>query len=132
MSNSDEQLNSKGRVLIVEDDADIAATLRIGLSIKGYAVQVVSSSGEARAHLEQEPVDLLITDWVLPDGNGGEVCAVARATRRPLPVIVMSGAMNERSQTIIECRPDVFLPKPIRMEHLFLHVHDLLYSSLGT
>lgn len=132
MSNSDEKFNNKGRLLIVEDDADFAATLRIGLSIKGYEVQVVSSSEEAQAHLEREPVDLLITDWVLPDGTGGEVCAVARTTGRPLPVIVMSGAMNERSQTIIECKPDVFLPKPIRMEHLFLHVHDLLDSSLDS
>lgn len=132
MSSHNEKFNNKGRLLIVEDDTDFAATLRIGLSIKGYEVQVVSSSEEARVHLECEPVDLLITDWVLPDGTGGEVCAVARATGRTLPVIVLSGAMNERSQTIIECKPDVFLPKPVRMEHLFLHVHDLLYSSLDT
>jgi DNA-binding response OmpR family regulator len=124
-----EEQNQKAHLLIVEDEHDFAALMKFALLKEGYRVQAVESVEEAQDYLKREAVDLLITDWMLPDGNGGEVCAVARTTGRPVPVIVLSGALNERSQTIVECRPDVFMPKPIRMANLFMHIRELLSPS---
>ena len=124
--------NNKGRLLIVEDEPNIATVLGIALRKEGYLVEIAESVREAVDHLTREPVDLLITDWVLPDGTGGQVCEAARTTKGLLPIIVMSAVLNEKSQTLAECKPDAFLAKPLRMGQLLLQVHDLLAGPSNT
>lgn len=114
------------RLLVVEDESNFASLLAMALRKEGYQVEVSDSVEQAMDYLNRETIDLLITDWMLPDGTGGQVCAVARNSGRLLPIIVLSGAMNERSQTIVDCNPDAFMAKPVRMAHLLMQVRDLL------
>lgn len=113
----------------MEDDAEIAAVLKLGLQQQGYSVHVAYSVAEAQNYLQGDPVDLVITDWLLGDGTGGQVCAMVRANRRFIPLIVMSAVMSDKSQAVIDCKPDVFLIKPMRLSHLLMHVGVLLEET---
>jgi CheY-like chemotaxis protein/nitrogen-specific signal transduction histidine kinase len=78
------------RVLLVEDHADTARTLSRLLGRAGYTVIMASDVAGAAAAAEREPIDLLISDLGLPDGNGHEVIRRVRA-HRIVPAIAMSG-----------------------------------------
>ena len=81
------------RVLIVEDDFLVRLTLAEALSSDGFEVVEADSAAEALQMLEADPaIGLLMTDLQLGGGlNGQQLAAVARETRRELPVIYMTG-----------------------------------------
>ena len=67
------------RLLVVEDEADQRTLLAGLLSAEGYSVACAASLAEATRELGRAPVDLVISDWRLPDGDGGELLARVRA-----------------------------------------------------
>jgi signal transduction histidine kinase/DNA-binding response OmpR family regulator len=81
-----------GRVLVVEDDADVARVLSLMLTRAGYQVDTVSSGAEALAQAQSTPYAALTLDLVLPDMNGAQVIELLRAhpaTHR-LPIVVVA------------------------------------------
>ena len=117
---------NKKHLLIVDDEPDTAALVSRLLGGGRCMTHTVHSVEMAMNYLKHESVDLVITDWLLPDGTGADVCEAARATRPAIPIIVMSGVFEERSKAMKECRPSVYLPKPIRLPQLYLNVGHLL------
>lgn len=78
-------------VLVVEDDPDVAALLRMILEHTGYAVQSAATVAEAQRVLrERPPPALVLLDLVLPDGDGLEVCETIRRHWPLLPVLVVT------------------------------------------
>ena len=67
------------RVLLVEDDVRVAAAVASGLRKRGYEVDCAGSIAEA---LEAAPVDIVLLDLGLPDGDGMDLCRMLRA-RQP-------------------------------------------------
>src|SRR5687767_8278293 len=92
-----------GRLLIVEDDNDLRTAMSIGLRMEGYSVQGAGSVEEAQDLLNQERVDLLITDWYLPDGTGAQVCAAGRKANPHLPIIALSGLHDGQAVDLAGC-----------------------------
>jgi CheY-like chemotaxis protein len=86
----DHEKTRRLRILLVEDHADTARTLTRLLKRAGYTVITASDVAGAAAAAEREPVDLLISDLGLPDGNGHDVIRRVRA-HRIIPAIAMSG-----------------------------------------
>lgn len=117
------------RLLIVEDDADLRNALSIGLSLEGYCVQGVGSVSEAQEYLKRERVNLVITDWYLPDGTGAQVCMAAREACASIPIIALSGLRDGRSAADAGCRPNLYLDKPLSFTELFSHMRALLALS---
>lgn len=80
-------------ILVIEDQDDIAALARLILQGAGYTV-LLAGSGEAGLRLleEQQPVDLLLLDIMLPGIDGWEVCRRIRAssTRAALPILLFT------------------------------------------
>ena len=62
------------RLLIVEDELDLATALATGLRREGYAIDTASNAAEARERLEDVAYDVVCLDLGLPDGDGREVC----------------------------------------------------------
>ncbi len=82
------------RILLIEDCEDIAELIRLLLQAEQYRVKVASSIAEARAFMEAERFDLVLSDLSLPDGDGTCIPAYVRerANGRPAPkAIAMSG-----------------------------------------
>ncbi|MEM6783150.1 MAG: response regulator [Bacteroidota bacterium] len=78
---------ASGDLLIVEDDDDMRAVLRLGLEREGWAVREAASVGEALATLDEEAPALVLLDLVLPDGSGVEVLDALDET---VPVVMLT------------------------------------------
>jgi DNA-binding response OmpR family regulator len=76
-------------ILLVEDDADVGPLLEHALLQAGFKVHWVSTAGEAQALLDERSYDLVLTDVMLPDGNGLDIADAAKA--RNLKCLVITG-----------------------------------------
>ena len=128
-------------ILIVEDDARVAAFLERGLRAEGYRVQVVRSGTEGLAkarevaqqmHIDATPA-LLVLDVMLPGMTGLEVCQALRAGGVQLPVLMLSalGALEDRVAGL-RLGADDYLAKPFAFEELLARIEALLRRSRDT
>lgn len=108
------------RILVVEDDPDLAAFLAMLFQPARYAVRVAGSLARARALLAEPPApDLVLLDVVLPDGNGLELCRELKAARPALPVLLLTA--RDEAEIRRESRalgPDLFMMKPFEPEEV--------------
>ena len=125
---------TKGRILIVEDDADIAAMLRIYFSNLGYEVQTAARGQEALERTRQQLPHLIILDIMLPDIDGYEVCRRLRTHLRTshIPIIFLT-QRDERSDRIagLELGADDYITKPFDIEELRLRVQNAIRRAEG-
>ena len=70
---------SAPRILVVEDESDLALLLTYNLEAEGYVVESVERGDEAELRLAENPPDLVILDWMLPGVSGLEICRRLRA-----------------------------------------------------
>src|SRR6185503_7639963 len=80
-------------VLVVDDDADTRELYRIVLESVGYRVEDTGSIKGASAVLSRLVPDAVLTDWMLPDGDGLDVCRAMRdrGATRAVPVVAVTG-----------------------------------------
>ena len=88
---------SAPRVLIVEDEADLALLIGYSLEAEGYVVDTVGRGDQAELRLDELAPDLVILDWMLPGMSGIEICRRLRAREatRTLPLIMVSARGEE-------------------------------------
>jgi two-component system, OmpR family, alkaline phosphatase synthesis response regulator PhoP len=117
------------RILIVEDDNDIAALIAHYLEKAGYASETVSDGGRALTAARETPPDLVILDLMLPGLNGIEVCKALRLDNRTvnLPIIMLT-ARGEESERILglDSGADDYVAKPFSPNELMARVRALL------
>jgi DNA-binding response OmpR family regulator len=115
------------RILLVDDDAGIRQMLGIALEDEGYSVIAAESGNQALALLEEHPVDLIISDVRMPDGDGAYLLDTVRK-RSELPLfILMSGFTDITEEDALQRGADAFFHKPYRLEELL----DAIESRLG-
>lgn len=106
-------------VLLVEDDAAIATVITAALAAEGLAVRHCTTLGERDRLLGEAPFAAMLTDVVLPDGDGIDSLDRARALQADLPVIVLS-AENTLDTAVRASGTSVFeyFPKPFDLDEL--------------
>jgi len=123
---------TRKRVLVVEDEPDIALIFRLVLE-GGYAVTLAGSLGEARAVIETHGLpDLVVLDLMLPDGNGLDLCRELKAARPDLPVLIVSAYVREgrvRREELRDCAADAVVGKPFEPEQLETVVTRLVRAA---
>ena len=123
---------SAPRILVVEDEIDVALLIAYNLEAEGYVVESVARGDEAELRLAENAPDLLILDWMLPGVSGIEICRRLRAreTTRTLPVIMVT-ARNEESERVrgLAVGADDYVVKPFSVIELMARVHALLRRS---
>src|SRR5215208_541246 len=84
--------DTNSRILIVEDEGDIAALIVHYLEKAGYAAEIAADGPRALASARERPPDLVILDLMLPGLNGLEVCKALRQNNRTaaLPIIMLT------------------------------------------
>lgn len=117
------------KLLIVEDDVDIAENLSALLEDEGYSVCHVSDMKSALNKLHTENMDLVLLDIALPDGNGYSICtAVKRSTNAP--VIFLTALTDEASIiTGFQLGADDYITKPFKPMELIYRVRNALRKS---
>ncbi len=120
---------SNGRILVVEDDFDIANMLRIFFTGQGYQVEVAARGGDALEQCRKQLPDLIVLDIMLPDMDGYTVCRELRTTTRTshIPIIFLT-QRDERSDRIagLELGADDYITKPFDIEELKLRVRTAI------
>ncbi|MDU7805288.1 MAG: response regulator transcription factor [Serratia marcescens] len=114
------------RILIVEDDGDIAELLQLHLRDEGYAISHAADGNRGMAMLEQGGWDALILDLMLPGVDGLEICRRARTMTRYTPIIINSARSSEVHRVLgLELGADDYLAKPFSMLELVARVKAL-------
>jgi DNA-binding response OmpR family regulator len=115
------------RILIVEDDVDIANVLSLHLRDERYEVVHSADGNEGLRLLEQGGWDALILDLMLPGVDGLEICRRARAMTRYTPIIITSARSSEVHRILgLELGADDYLAKPFSVLELVARVKALL------
>lgn len=116
------------RVLLLEDDRELRRTLRDALAVEGYEVLTAASLAEAQALLAhaREPLDLVVLDLGLPDGDGEDLLAAVRR-RESLPVLVISARQAEGQKIrLLDAGADDYLVKPFGVAELLARMRVAL------
>ena len=113
------------RILVVEDDARLAATLERVLAAEGHQVELVGDGLEALRRASQQPFDLVVLDIMLPGLDGVGVCRRLRATAQiPILLLTALGGTEERVRGL-DAGADDYLVKPFAYEELLARVRAL-------
>ncbi|MBT3336815.1 MAG: response regulator [Anaerolineae bacterium] len=122
----------KARLLVVEDDADIANMLKIYFSGLDYEVDIAPRGNDALEKTRQVLPHLIVLDIMLPDIDGYEVCRTLRTSTRTshIPVIFLT-QKDERSDKLqgLELGADDYITKPFDIEELKLRVQGAIRRS---
>jgi DNA-binding response OmpR family regulator len=117
------------RILVVEDDPDIAGLVGRHMRKAGFEVEMQASGRDALKAIEQRPPDVIILDWMLPDVDGPEICRIVLGNEKTAGVgIVMLTARDEESDRIkaLEIGADKYFTKPPAYPALVAEVGALL------
>lgn len=129
-----ESPSAKQKILLVEDDADIAFTIRLNLEKEGYRVEHIDNGQEALLSLQQKSCDFLILDLNLPDLDGFTICRELRRdpSTRSLPILMLTARTAERDRvTGLELGADDYLTKPFSPRELVARIAAILRRARG-
>ena len=115
------------RILIVEDEPDIAMALRDDLEAEGYGVDVVTDGETAVARGREAGWDLILLDVMLPRRDGYDVCRDLRRARVTTPVIMLTARAQEAEKILgLELGADDYVTKPFSPRELRARVKAVL------
>lgn len=117
------------RILVVEDDARLAATLQRILATEGYDIEVVGDGLDALRRARDHSFDLVVLDIMLPGLDGIKVCRRLRATG-PISILLLT-ALSGTVERVrgLDSGADDYLVKPFALEELLARVRALLRRS---
>jgi len=117
------------RILVVEDDPDIAQLVVRYLEKAGFTADVIASGREALGAIAARPPDLLILDLMLPHVDGLEICRFVRGHEKTaaIPIIMLTARAEESDRIVgLEIGADDYLAKPFSPNELVARVRALL------
>jgi CheY-like chemotaxis protein len=116
-------------VLLAEDDPALRRYLQVVLERAGYSVVSAADGLEAMKFLLSATVDVVVTDAVMPNLDGYQLCRFMRGSRHlsHLPIILLS-ALDPRNATHESENVDVFLSKPVSPEDLLNRIVELSHK----
>lgn len=117
-------------VLLAEDDPALRRYLEVVLQRAGYAVVSAADGLEAMKLLLGTTVDVVVTDAVMPNLDGYELCRFMRSSKHlsQLPIILLS-ALDPRNAVSESEQADVFLAKPVSPEDLLSRIVELSHKK---
>lgn len=120
------------RVLVVEDDRDIAELVAHHLRRAGYASEILTSGSEVMPLVRERPPALVVLDLMLPGRNGLDVCRSLRADPRTagVPIIMLTARADETDRIVgLELGGDDYVTKPFSHKELVARVGAVLRRS---
>ncbi|MFA5663121.1 phosphate regulon transcriptional regulator PhoB [Castellaniella sp.] len=116
-------------ILVIEDEPAIQALLSLNLQRAGYQVHCAASLRQAQASIGHARPDLILLDWMLPDGSGLRLARQLRsqARTRDIPLIMLTARSSEQDIVAgLEAGADDYVGKPFSVRELLARVRSLL------
>src|ERR687897_804886 len=129
MSADEPAVPRAGRVLIVEDDEDIAHLLAHSVRKAGFEAAVMLSGAGVLARVRESPPDLVLLDVMLPGVDGRDICRAMRTDRRTqaIPVIIITARAEEADRVAgLELGADDYITKPFSPREVVARVRAVL------
>jgi DNA-binding response OmpR family regulator len=115
------------RILVVEDEARLASSLRTGLEAEGFAVDTASDGQEGLWYAREHEYDAILLDLMLPVLNGHEVCRTLRAEEIWTPILMLTARDGDRDQIQgLDAGADDYVTKPFSFQVLLARLRSLL------
>ncbi|MGX9962899.1 response regulator [Roseomonas sp. F4] len=121
------------RILLVEDEVELAGALRAALARRGFVVDWVTSLEQARAALPEPGLRAVLLDRGLPDGDGLRLLPLLRRLPDPPPVIVLTarGQTTDRVEGL-DAGAEDYLAKPFELDELLARLRVVMRRRAGT
>lgn len=122
----------KKRILLIEDEEDIAALIKLQAEVSGYKLHVEVDGINGYRAVEREKPDLVILDLMLPGENGLDVCRKIKShpDLKMIPVVILTAKSEELDIMLgLELGADDYVPKPFSPKVLFSRIKAILRRS---
>lgn len=120
------------RLLVVEDEARLAASLRTGLEAEGFAVDVAPDGGEALWYARENEYDAIVLDIMLPVLNGYRVCATLREEGNWTPIVMLTAKDGEWDQVeALDTGADDYVIKPFSFDVLLARLRSVMRRGVA-
>ena len=115
------------RILIIEDEITLNRTLQEGLSDFGYQVDTAENYKDAEYFIDIRNYDLVLTDWMLPDGDCIELCKIVKNRSSRTSVVIISAIDDKESEIeALKSGADDFIKKPFDFDILLARIEARL------
>jgi DNA-binding response OmpR family regulator len=117
------------KLIVIDDSNDILELLKYNLSSEGYEVKAFFTAVDALKYVTAENTDLVITDWMLPEMDGLDLCRNLKhnPSTQEIPVVMLTCKSDEIDVvTALEVGAEEFIPKPVRMKEMLTRVKKIL------
>jgi two-component system alkaline phosphatase synthesis response regulator PhoP len=123
-------MSRRARILVVDDEAHLAAGISENLEAEGYATDVANDGAEGLEKIRANNYDLVLLDVMMPKLNGLEVCETIRRDGVTTPVLFLT-VKSDAADRIrgLEAGGDDYLAKPFHLKELLLRVAAILRRS---
>ncbi|MBN2113959.1 MAG: response regulator transcription factor [Acidimicrobiia bacterium] len=120
------------RILLVEDEAKLAAYVKRGLEREGFAVDIAGDGEQGLWLASSEPYDVVVLDIMLPKLNGYRVCAELRRQQVWIPILMLTAKTGEYDEAeALDTGADDFLSKPFSFVVLLARLRALIRRGTG-
>jgi two-component system alkaline phosphatase synthesis response regulator PhoP len=120
------------RILIVEDEPNLALGLEDDLKLEGYEVEVARDGETASARAQEAAFDLILLDVMLPRKDGFEVCRELRRAGLRTPIILLTAKTQESDKVLgLDLGADDYVTKPFSPRELRARVKAILRRAAG-
>lgn len=124
-------MNKSLKILLVDDEEDLTATLVERLDIRGFKAVAVQTGEEALEQVRDNNFDVVVLDIKLKGEDGVDVMKRIKQIKEDLPVILLTGHMSkEASEEGLEAGAIAYIIKPIDIEDLILKLREAVAAFL--